>query len=142
MLLVHEGREDNPNHVVKPLTNTTLYSSVNNSGKSKTKWNKNRNNNKGTSRGADNSSINSSTNHVSGTSSGQQSQFVGVMGSHPSETMQRFPQQPPIYFYGVASSYVGSSLQHPIYYYSPSGQPSPSPMFGPLSTGSAQQALW
>ncbi|CAI9259844.1 unnamed protein product [Lactuca saligna] len=51
MLLVHEGREDNPDDVVDPIPSPTLYSSVNNSRKSKTKWNRNRNNHRATSRG-------------------------------------------------------------------------------------------
>ncbi|KAL4562284.1 hypothetical protein LXL04_034484 [Taraxacum kok-saghyz] len=93
MLLLHENREDTNDTLQDPThsTTTALYSSSQQSGKTKNKWNKNRNNNRGTSKGGNNSSISPPTNHFVGTPPSQNTSFAGLMGTHPSANGQNLP---------------------------------------------------
>jgi hypothetical protein len=132
MLLLHDHRDDNNDAMQDPShTTTALYSTSNQPGKSKNKWNKNRTNNRVTSKGGGPSSIAKYANHFAGTNSNQTNQFAGIIGANPSaqNSMAHQTLFPPTgYYFPQAYNATAHFGNHPT-------APSPSlPTDGPTAT--------
>lgn len=97
MLLLHEGSKETINapHDSTLTSSMTLYSTSNNLGKSKNKWNKNRNNNLVAFKVGGNSTLYIGTNHIAGNTTSAQPNYASVLGSNPSNTSSfQIPRQP------------------------------------------------